>query len=129
MATKYKLVYFVPLSALDAVKKAVFATGAGRYPGPGNYTEVAWQTLGTGQFRPGDTAKPNIGEVGKLEKVEEARVETLCVGEDITKKAVAALKEYVSVPLPLKTMSADASYVRTHPYEEPGYEVYKIEDF
>lgn len=93
MVTKYKLVFFVPTANLDAVKTAVFTTGAGRYPGLGNYTECAWQTLGTGQFRPGAAANPHIGTVGTLEKVEEVRVETLCVGEDIAKKAVEALKK------------------------------------
>ena len=51
--------------------------------------------MGTGQFRPGDTANPNIGSVGALEEVKEARVETLCVGEDVAKKAVDALKKLV----------------------------------
>jgi hypothetical protein len=92
MAAKFMFVFRVPLPNLDAVKAAVFAAGAGRYPGPGNYTECAWQTIGIGQFRPGDAANPHIGTVGALEKVEEARVETLCVGEDVVKKAVKALK-------------------------------------
>jgi hypothetical protein len=47
----------------------------------------------TGQFRPGDSANPNIGGVGKLEEVQEARVETLCLGEDVVRKAVEALKK------------------------------------
>lgn len=51
-----------------------------------------------------------IGDVGKLEEVEEVRVETLCVGRDVAVKAVQALKE-------------------AHPYEEPAYEVIKLEDF
>lgn len=93
--TKYKLVFYVPVSDVEAVKTAIFAAGAGRYPGPGNYTECAWQTIGTGQFRPGDKANPHIGEAGALEKVEEARVETLCVGEKCAKKAVEALKKLV----------------------------------
>lgn len=45
-----------------------------------------------GQFRPGDTANPNIGSVDTLEDVQEARVETLCVGEEVARKAVEALK-------------------------------------
>ena len=49
--------------------------------------------MGIGQFRPGDTANPNIGSVGILEEVKELRVETLCVGEDVAKKAVDALKK------------------------------------
>ncbi|KAL2128991.1 hypothetical protein VTI74DRAFT_8379 [Chaetomium olivicolor] len=108
--TKYKLVFHVPPAALEACKAAIFAAGAGRYPGPGNYTECCFTVLGTGQFRPGDAANPHIGKVGALEHVEEARVETLCVGEETARKAVAALK-------------------KAHPYEEPAYEVYKLEDF
>ena len=90
--TRFKLVFNVPPSALEACKAAIFAAGAGRYPGPGNYTECCWTAIGTGQFRPGDTANPHIGSVGALEEVQEARVETLCLGEDITRKAVEALK-------------------------------------
>jgi len=91
-ATRFKLIFHVPTSALEACKSAIFAAGAGRYPGHGNYTECCWTVIGTGQFRPGDGANPRIGTVGKLETVEEARVETLCVGEDVTRKVVAALK-------------------------------------
>ena len=91
-AARFRLVFTVPLPALEACKAAIFAAGAGRYPGPGNYTECCWTTMGTGQFRPGDTANPHIGSVGALEKVEEARVETLCLGEDVARKAVEALK-------------------------------------
>src|SRR5947199_7631513 len=91
-AVRFKLVFMVPESSLNACKAAVFAAGAGRYPGPGNYTECCWTTMGTGQFRPGDTANPHIGSVGALEQVQEARVETLCIGEDVARKAVEALK-------------------------------------
>jgi len=93
-AVRFKLTFFVPPHALEACKTAIFAAGAGRYPGPGNYTECCWTAFGTGQFRPGDTANPNIGEVGRLEEVQEAKVETLCVGEDVARKAVEALKRY-----------------------------------
>ena len=90
--TRFKLIFYVPPSALTACKTAIFAAGAGRYPGSGNYTECCWTTIGAGQFRPGDTANPHIGSLGKVEEVEEARVETLCVGEEVTRKAVEALK-------------------------------------
>jgi hypothetical protein len=90
---RFKLVFFVPLSALTACKAAIFAAGAGRYPGPGNYSECCWTAMGTGQFRPGNTANPHIGNLGVLEEVEEARVETLCCGEDVARKAVDALKK------------------------------------
>ncbi|KAF8854610.1 hypothetical protein BDZ45DRAFT_656372 [Acephala macrosclerotiorum] len=107
---RFKLIFYVPPSSLAVCKAAIFAAGAGRYSGPGNYTECCWTALGTGQFRPGDAAKPNIGKVGELEEVQEARVETLCLGEDVARKAVEALKG-------------------AHPYEEPAYEVVKLEDF
>jgi hypothetical protein len=98
MPARFKLVFFVPPAALSKCKTAIFDAGAGRYPGVGQYTEVCWSTLGTGQFRPGETANPHIGSPGRLEELQEARVEILCVGEDVARKAVAALKEYVVFP-------------------------------
>lgn len=92
VVARFKLIFFVPPSALASCKSAIFAAGAGRYPGTGNYTECCWISLGTGQFRPGDAATPNIGKVGELEEVQEARVETFCLGEDVVRKAVVALK-------------------------------------
>lgn len=89
---RFKLIFMVPLPALEACKAAIFTAGAGRYPGPGKYTECCWTTVGKGQFRPGDAANPHIGTVGSLEEVPEARVETLCIGEDVVKKAVEKLK-------------------------------------
>jgi hypothetical protein len=90
-AAKFRLIFFAPVPALEVCKSAIFAASAGRYPG-GNYTEYYWTVLGNGQFRPGDAANPHIGSVGKLEHTEEARVEVICFGEDIARKAVAALK-------------------------------------
>ena len=92
--TRFSLIFYAPPAAVEACKAAIFAAGAGRYPGPGKYTEVCYTTVGTGQFRPGDTANPHIGTAGGgLEHVQEARVETLCVGEEVARRAVAALKE------------------------------------
>lgn len=89
---RFVLVFFVPSSALTACKAAIFAAGAGRYPGPGQYTECCWTAMGTGQFRPGDAAHPHIGNAGSLEEVLEARVEIICHGEGIAKRAIEALK-------------------------------------
>ncbi|WYZ41064.1 hypothetical protein EsH8_IV_001405 [Colletotrichum jinshuiense] len=107
--TRFMLVFKVPASGLDACKQAIFAAGAGRYPG-GKYTECCWTTAGQGQFRPSDTANPHIGKIGELEFTEETRVEALCISEDIARKAVDALKS-------------------SHPYEQPSYAVYRLEDF
>ncbi|KAK8132014.1 hypothetical protein PG999_000187 [Apiospora kogelbergensis] len=107
-ATVFRLVFNVPKDHLAACKKAIFAAGAGRYP-QSNYTECCWETDGTGQFRPGDAARPHLGAVGQLEQVPETRVETPCVGKDVAKKVIEALK-------------------KAHPYEEPSYQLYKVED-
>ncbi|KAB8224700.1 GTP cyclohydrolase 1 type 2/Nif3 [Aspergillus novoparasiticus] len=110
MSPRFRLVFFVPPSAVSACKTAIFSAGAGRYPGQGNYTECCWTTPGTSQFRPGDAANPHIGKVGELETTEEIRVEALCASEDIARNAVEALK-------------------KAHPYEQPSYGVYRMEDF
>jgi hypothetical protein len=109
-ATRFKLIFFVPPSALAACKAAIFAAGAGRYPGPGNYTECCWTAFGIGQFRPGDTANPDIGKIGELEEVQEAKVETVCLGEDVVRKAVKALKRLV-LRLPAGLSNIDLSLV------------------
>ncbi|CAA0090191.1 GTP cyclohydrolase 1 type 2 [Zhongshania aliphaticivorans] len=100
----YKLVFFVPVSHCEAVKRAVFDAGAG---GQGEYESCSWQVLGQGQFLPLKGSQPFVGSHGKLEIVDEFRVETLCE-KDFIHGVVAALK-------------------KAHPYEEPAYEIYKLE--
>lgn len=100
----YKLCFFVPLAQAEFVKRAVFLTGAGRI---GSYDQCCWETTGTGQFRPLSGSKPFIGEAGALEKVAELKVEMVC-NEKLIREAVAALK-------------------KAHPYEEPAYEVIRLE--
>lgn len=98
---RFKLVFFVPITHLEACKKAIFAAGAGHYP---NYSECCFITIGTGSFRPADTANPHIGTPGTVEEVQEARLETVCNGEEVTRKAVEALKKlviYLIKPAPL----------------------------
>lgn len=107
-ADRYKLVFFVPTAQVESCKDAIFATGAGSYPG-GKYTRVCFQTPGLSQFLPGEGANPHIGTVGTIERVQEMRVEILCVGRETMLEAVKAL-------------------VKTHPYEQVAYEVYKLED-
>ena len=102
----YKLAFFVPEAHLQAVKEAVFATGAGRI---GDYEYCCWEVEGTGQFRPLNGANPFIGRHGELESVREFRVELVC-DDSLIRAAVAALK-------------------LAHPYEEPAYDVWKLETF
>jgi len=101
----YKLCFYVPESHLEAVKEAVFAAGAGRI---GDYEACCWQVAGQGQFRPLAGANPFLGQRGELERVAEYRVELVCADDRIT-AAVAAL-------------------IAAHPYEEPAYDVWRLED-
>lgn len=69
------LVVYVPISAAEAVKSAVFSAGGGVI---GAYSHCAWQTVGQGQFLPSQSANPAVGSPGVGEKVEEVKVEILC---------------------------------------------------
>lgn len=104
MIPAFKLSFFVPESHLEQVKEAIFDAGAGRL---GNYDQACWQTKGEGQFRPLPEANPAIGERLQLTRVVEYKVETICSAESIT-QVIKALKE-------------------AHPYEEPGYDVLRLE--
>lgn len=106
MQIMYKLVFFVPETHLEEVKRAVFGSGAGKI---GHYDSCCWQTLGRGQFRPLDGAAPYIGQQGQVEVVAEYRVELVCSDTCIA-EAVTALKA-------------------AHPYEEPAYDVCMLEPF
>jgi hypothetical protein len=98
-----KLVVFVPESALEAVRDALFEAGAGRI---GDYERCSWYTAGTGTFLGGEDADPAIGERGREERVPELRLETVFPAER-QREVVAAL-------------------LAAHPYEEPAFDVYEL---
>ena len=98
-----KLVVFVPREALDGVREALFAAGAGRI---GNYEHCSWYTEGTGTFLGGEGSSPNVGQAGREERVAELRLETVFPAESQA-DVVAALR-------------------RAHPYEEPAFDVYEL---
>ena len=98
-----KLVVFVPREALDAVRDALFAAGAGRI---GAYERCSWYTEGTGTFFGGEGADPTVGEAGREERVPELRLETV-FPEGRHEEVIAALRG-------------------AHPYEEPAFDVYPL---
>ena len=102
----YKICVFVPETAAEQVKQAMFEAGAGKI---GDYDSCCWQTLGQGQFRPLEGSSPFIGEQDRIETVAEFRIEMVCADENI-KDTIAALKN-------------------SHPYEEPAYDVWKLENY
>jgi hypothetical protein len=105
MANKYKIVVFVPESHADVVRETIGKAGAGKI---GNYNFCSFSMKGVGRFLPGKDAKPAIGEVGKLEEVQEERIE-VTVSEDLVNKVIGAIK-------------------KVHPYEEVVMDVYALED-
>ncbi len=93
-----KLVTFAPIAEAKQIKAALGAAGAGHI---GNYKNCSFESKGTGTFEPGDAADPHIGSQGKLENVEESRIEVL-VPSHLQQKVLYALQD-------------------AHPYEEVAY--------
>ena len=99
----YKLGFYVPETHLTIVKEALFAAGAGKI---GNYDSCSWECLGRGQYQPLAGADPFLGSAGKLETVEEFRVEMVCSADRI-REAIVALR-------------------KAHPYETPAFDVVEL---
>ena len=70
----YQLAVFVPVDNIQQVYDAMAKAGAGTL---GNYSGCAFYTEGTGTFMPLEGSHAYIGEVGKQEKVLEARLEMI----------------------------------------------------
>ncbi len=101
-----KLVAFVPAENADAVRSALAEAGAGKI---GNYDSCAYESRGTGFFRPGADSSPAIGTAGGgLEHVDEVRLEVE-VESPLLSRAIKALEA-------------------THPYEEVAYDVYSLQN-
>ncbi|MBM7584705.1 dinuclear metal center YbgI/SA1388 family protein [Bacillus pakistanensis] len=98
-----KLVVFVPRTHENEVRKALGDAGAGFI---GNYSHCSFTTEGTGRFLPQEGTKPFIGEQGKIEEVEEVRIETI-YEQRMEKKVLSKL-------------------FKSHPYEEVAYDIYPI---
>jgi hypothetical protein len=105
MPQKYKLVFTVPVANAEECRKAIGQAGAGKYP---NYSFCSFSIKGIGRFKPEKGAKPAIGEVGKIQEVEEERIECQVDAENI-ENVLTALK-------------------KVHPYEEIAYDLYLLEN-
>ncbi len=100
-----KLVTFIPHEHIEKVAKAMGDAGAGVI---GDYSHCSFRLEGTGTYIPMEGATPYLGDIGKLEKAGEVRLEVL-----VTKKAL---------PVVLAAM------FESHPYEEVAYDVYPLEN-
>lgn len=101
----YKISFYAPVDQAEQVKNAMFKAGAGKI---GNYCFCAWQVMGEGQFLPLEGSDPFIGETHRLQKLPEFKIEMVC-GDEYIDDVIAALNE-------------------AHPYEEPAYQVMRLED-
>ena len=101
----YQISFYVPETDLEKVKNAMFDAGAGCY---NNYQQCAWQTIGMGQFKPVNNARPAIGLLGELETIEEYKVEMICTNDKL-QQALEVMKT-------------------SHPYEEVAYTVIKMDN-
>ncbi|MFA5948189.1 MAG: YqfO family protein [Candidatus Gracilibacteria bacterium] len=98
-----KITVFVPSSHANKVRMAMAESGAGHI---GNYDFCSFSTKGVGRFRGLYGAKPFIGKKGKIEKVNEEKIETICP-KKILNTVIAAIK-------------------KAHPYEEPTIDIYPL---
>ena len=98
-----KVVVFVPPAEVDRVAEAMFAAGAGRI---GHYEKCSFRLRGTGTFFGTDEADPTVGRRGRLEHVDEVRLEAV-----VDPPSVAGVLQAIR---------------RAHSYEEPAIDVYPL---
>lgn len=94
---------YTPLSHADAIRKALAENGAGNI---GKYDFCSFSVTGVGRFRGKKGSNPFIGKPGKIEKVAEERIETIC-------------------PLAMVPRLIEA-IKKIHPYEEPAIDIYPL---
>lgn len=102
---KVKIFVTIPCENTEQVRKAVCEAGAGVI-GEYEYCTTAVKSIGT--FIPSNKANPYIGEKGKLEIVEEDKLEFIC-DIDKAKYVISELR-------------------KAHPYEEPAIDIVPLID-
>lgn len=99
-----KLVVYIPKSHEQEVHIALGNAGAGAI---GQYSHRTFKNEGIGTFMPEEATNPFIGSQGRIEEVEEVRLETIFP---------AAQQKSI-----IKAME------KAHPYEEVAYDIYPVE--
>lgn len=98
-----KIIVFLPAKSADTIRQVLAESGAGKL---GKYSYCSFSASGIGRYKPGRGARPAIGKIGKLESVEEEKVEV-----------IAPKEKYLEIIEEIK---------KAHPYEEPAIEVYEL---
>jgi len=71
-----KIVVSVPPEHGAKLRDAMGAAGGGKIGG--HYSFCSFTVKGIGRFKPDEGAHPFVGEIGKLDEVEEERIEITC---------------------------------------------------
>jgi dinuclear metal center YbgI/SA1388 family protein len=100
-----KLVTFVPHGQADQVRQAVFSAGGGSI---GEYDSCSFNLQGQGTFRGSANTHPFAGEKEVFHMEPETRIETIFPAH-IQARVIQAL-------------------LAAHPYEEPAYDIYTLEN-
>lgn len=98
-----KLVVFVPVGYTEKVAEAIHSSGGGII---GEYTNCSFRLIGKGTFRGSEKSNPAIGQKGRLEFVDEVRLEVLVNNFDLP-AVISAMK-------------------KAHPYEEVAFDIYPL---
>jgi len=101
----YKFVIFSPPGSQEKIRKVICGSGGGKFK---DYSCCTFSSPGTATFLPEKDAHPYIGNTGELSIVDEVRMECIVDEEN--------LRQLVE------------SVIKVHPYEEPAYDIYRIEN-
>ncbi|MDP8244532.1 MAG: Nif3-like dinuclear metal center hexameric protein [Candidatus Hinthialibacter antarcticus] len=101
-----KIITFVPAEHAAAVRQALSKAGAGRI---GEYEQCSFTTPGVGTFFGSGDSVPYQGQAGRLEQVDEDRIEMVFP----VKRKIAVVR----------------ALLQSHPYDEAAYDLIALEDF
>lgn len=103
-----KLAVFVPESHASELREQLAMAGAGQI---GQYDSCSFSSNGIGRFQPLAGANPTIGEINRLEEVEEEKVEVVFPSSDRSRmlKAMYAHHPYEEVAFDLITLDTKAN--------------------
>lgn len=103
----YKLYVFCPDNdeTIGKVIESASNAGAGII---GNYSQCAFITQGFGNWKSEEGSNPTVGEVGKVSREPEVRIEMICPDE--------------------KAVVVRDAIKNAHPYEEPEIDFVKLEE-
>ncbi len=98
-----KLVVFVPADYKKIVADAIFNAGGGII---GEYENCSFSSVGKGTFKGSANSNPAIGEKEKFTEVDEIKIEVIVENR--------------------KLSDVISSMLKVHPYEEPAFDVYPL---